>query len=352
MTQQLKSKLGEVAFRKKLTDQHIGKKQHFEGEPDKSQIISVLRERVVNSRKIFRDLKKKGVTISPFLEIGAEKGQRAALLTSEFGAQGFALDISYESLRSLKYFAKKLHLKKVPILICADAENLPLANNSIPFVFAFQTLHHFPTPKKAITEMQRVSSQTIYFSEEPVAQTFNLGLWKRNFNLTNIEKILKSFLILPFLSKLGGTEDKYDILENEFTIETWQKSLSSIDQAEIMIEPVFWGPKSTFENFCWNINPITRALTAIEGGGITVLSSARHSGLSRIPHRVNDSGVAPLPRMTNLFNLLACPLCHKSNLKKSEKELICISCKSTYPIKSGVFIMLPPALRKKLYPAF
>lgn len=333
MTQQFSSKLGEVAFRKKLTDQHIGKKQHFKGEPDKSQIIKVLKERVVNSRVIFKDLLKKGVTLSPFLEIGAEKCQRASLLTSEFNAQGFALDISYESLKSARYFAHLLNLKKVPIAICADAENLPFADNSIPFVFAFETLHHFPTPKKAIQEMQRVSSSHVFFSEEPVKQAFNLDIWRRDYNLKGFEKFLKFILLLPFLSKLGGSESRYDVLENEFTLETWRKSLSSLNSAQITIEPVFWGPKSTVSQLNWNMNPITRFLTAIEGGGITVFAEKSTVGKPK----------------TNLLDTLACPLCHKSNLKKSTRAIICPSCKSIYPTRSNVLIMLPPALQKKLY---
>ena len=339
LKQSAKTKLGEIIFRQNLVKQHLGKKKMFPGEPDEKQIISVLRERIRNSRKIFKDLQHLKIELSPFLEIGAEKCQRASLLSSEFSCQGFALDISFESLRSAPIFAKKLNLSKLPILICADAENLPFADSSIPFVFAFETIHHFPKPNAAIAEMKRVSQETIYFSEEPVKQLLNLGLWRRKYNLTLAEKILKKIYLLPFLSRLGGSESEYNVIENEFSIFEWQDALKKFDDLQISVEPVFWGPKSQFgaQNGQWSINPLTRLLIAVEGGGITILAKIKKKAKTT-------------PK--NLLDLLICPNCKKSFLDKNSKRIRCLSCQSNYPIYNNVIMMLPPKLKEKLYPSF
>lgn len=49
----------------------------------------------------------------------------------------------------------------------------------------------------------------------------------------------------------------------------------------------------------------------------------------------------PIPK--ELFDILACPLC-KANLRynKAKTKLICTKCKSEYPIKEGIPILLPP----------
>ena len=334
-----KSKLGEVIFRQKLVNQHLGKRIYFKEEPDQKQILKILKQRVTSSQKIFQKLIAQDISLSPFLEIGAEKCQRAAFLTSKFSAQGFALDISFESLKSAPIFAKKLNLKRLPILICADAENLPFASSSIPFVFAFETLHHFPKPDKVLAEMERVSSRHVFFSEEPIKQTLNLGIWQRGYNLRTFEKILKRLLILPFLSRLGRSESKFRVIENEFSLKTWQEALKSFKQAQITLAPVFWGPKAKFDitGGCWPINIITRILIALEGGGITVLASVDKK---------------KQPSIQNLLDFLICPTCKSSFLQKNSKIIKCLSCKSNYPIYNKIIIMLPLKLRSKLYPNF
>ncbi|MDP2632344.1 MAG: methyltransferase domain-containing protein [Candidatus Curtissbacteria bacterium] len=337
MRQPQKSKFGEVVFRQKLVDQHLGKNKSFPGQPDQKQILDVLKERVDSSRKIFKNLQKRNLTLSPFLEIGAEKCQRASLLSSGFKSPGFALDISFESLKSAAYFAKKLKLNKLPVLICADAENLPFADNSLPFVFAFETLHHFPDPRKTLEEMKRVTANNgyVFFSEEPVKQTVNLPVWRRDFNLTKYEKILKKLFILPFLSTLGASETRYGILENVFPVSTWQSCLKMFEEIETIYEPVFFGPKSKVGRNNQFINPLTRFLIGLQGGGITALA--------KIKKPQNP------PTVKNVYDLLACPKCRKK-LSRNISTFNCKSCKQTYPIKDKVIFLLNPVLRKKLYP--
>lgn len=49
--------------------------------------------------------------------------------------------------------------------IALDAENIALADNSYPIVFAHAVLHHCRCPQKAIGEMVRVAQQHVFFVE-------------------------------------------------------------------------------------------------------------------------------------------------------------------------------------------
>lgn len=337
MYQSVKAKIGEVTLRQHLVKQHLGETSCFAGAPDQKQILQLLKERVANTKQAFKAFPK-DVKLSPFLEIGAEKGQRSCLLTSKFNCQGFALDLSLDSLKSAAFFAKKLKLNKMPVLICADAENLPFTNNSFPFVFAFETLHHFPKPHIVLQEMNRVASKGghIFFSEEPIKQAVNLGFWRRDYNLSILEKILKMLLILPFISSLGGVETKFGVIENTFSLSTWQEAISIFKLVDITIEPVFWGPKAKlFTNKKWSINLLTRLLVAIQGGGITML--AKKEGLFSKSTK-------------DILILMSCPVCKKSSLKHYKNSLLCTFCKTNYPVVDNIYIMLVPALRKKIYP--
>ena len=335
--QTFKSKQAEVNYRSKLVLQYQGKKILFENEPNHNEIIQALKERMRSTKKDLVHLKKNQVGFSPYLEIGAEFGHRAAVVEDRYQAKGFALDISLESLAQTPYFAKELKLKKIPKRICADVYHLPFQDNSFNFIFCYQTLHHFPDPKKIIEEVFRVLKPAGHFflSEEPVSQTFNLNLWRRPTYLRSWEKFLKKILILPFISKIGKTETEHGILEETFGLKTWQRSLESFENATVWIKPYPLGPESkiikgTKKNW---LKPqlVTRALITITGGGIKVLS--------------RKGGHIPESNNLNISDLIVCPNC-KIKLKNTK----CLNCNFKYPILKGIPILISPQTLKTLYP--
>ncbi len=330
--QSLSAKLGEVSYRKKLVSRHLGKTKKIPGEPDEKEILEILKRRIADSRKIFRGLISKKIALSPFLEIGAEKGQRSMLLVNEFGSQGYALDISRDSLLSAKKFAEKLGFSKLPTLVCADAYHLPFTDNCLPFVFCFETLHHFPDPAPIIKEIYRVLSPggVFYFAEEPIKQNFNLNLWRRGFHLTFIEKLLKAIGLLPFLSRIGKNEVKEGILENEFGFSIWEKALEPFDQVEAKVKPVFFGPESHLkkEGKSWqNLKFFTRLLIAIQGGGIQAI--CYKSGQTKSANKPT----------------ILCPNCHK----KLNTDYSCSCCQQNFRQKDGILMLLSKELKNKLY---
>src|SRR5258708_18570706 len=75
--------------------------------------------------------------MTPFLEIGANAGHSSYMLANEYGASGFALDLSADSLRHGRALMDAWHLDRAPVRVAGDVANLAFADSSPPFVCAF-----------------------------------------------------------------------------------------------------------------------------------------------------------------------------------------------------------------------
>lgn len=342
--QTINNKRGEIEFRKKLVDQIQTNSAHIPGQPTYEEYITILKQRIDHSRKIFKKLQEKHISLSPFLEIGAERGQRSMLLMNEFNATGVMSDISYESLESAYLLRKTFGFKKMPISICCDAYNLPFKTGSIPFIFCFQTLHHFPNPKPILLEIKRVLAPGGYFycNEEPIKQVFNLNLWRRDYHLKWFEEILKSLGILHFVSRIGKGEVGHAILENEFSLETWEKALNVFLEADVNLIPFPFGfsirrQKNGQSNW---IKPfaINHLLLSLLGGGVEAL--CRKKGNVKKHHTFD------------IFNKLACPNCKnkpKLSREKLNKTLTCKKCDTIFEKKHDIYILFSKKEKKALY---
>ena len=343
--QRISQKAAEVKFRERITPQHLGKTYNFPQEWTAEQMLEEIKKRLEATKTDFKNLDKKGINFSPFLEIGAEYGTRATWLKNHFGAEGIICDISRDALVAAHNFAKKLNLGKTPTRICCDGENLPFAKNSFSFVFCYQTLHHFENPGKLISEIIRVTKPDgrFFFSEEPVKQLINLNLWRRPTVLRSFEKLLKSILILPFISTIGKTESDFGIFEGAFDLRTWEKILSPINNIGVKlttypVEMVSEHVKNHRTNW---INPPlpVKLFIALFGGGIT--------GLAKIEKGESKKKNIPVN------SLLICPDCKLENgeitLKKSLRLLICTRCGRNFKNYSGVWQLLNKKLTKILY---
>src|SRR5437879_1941009 len=67
------------------------------GEPDRA--VEVYAQENIRRAAVIRNHLKFIGQMSPFLEIGANAGHTSYLLANDFGAEGFALDISSDALR-------------------------------------------------------------------------------------------------------------------------------------------------------------------------------------------------------------------------------------------------------------
>lgn len=343
-TQPLLSKIGEVKYRSKIVRQQLGENTEVKDEPTAQEFKNILEEKLKTTEQIFKNLKRKGIAISPFLEIGSEHCLRPALLINKFGANGIASDISLYSLAKASKFSKQFNFKKVPKTICADAENLPFAKNSFPFVFVYESLHHFPEPKIPLQEIHRVLKPggVCLVGDDPITQTFKVKLWSRPNKLRLWEKILKLVLILPFISHIGKNEVEYNILEGDFPLDIWENALSIFEKVEAEIKVFPFGPSekiTKLKSKNW-LSPSLRVRIPLFflGGGISALcfKSGKLSSTNQ-----------------NLESALICPTCHLKKkreiaVKKQRGRFICESCKSEYREKFGVPILVENSLKSKI----
>src|SRR5260370_8297984 len=118
--------------------------------------------------------------MSPFLEIGSNVGHTSYMLANEFGASGFALDISADSLRYGVTLQDRWQLSHAPIRVAGDAVNLPFADGSLRFVAAFQMLSQFMNIESVFLEVKRVLAPggVFLFAEEPLKRMLTLRLYR------------------------------------------------------------------------------------------------------------------------------------------------------------------------------
>src|SRR5579863_5609970 len=118
--------------------------------------------------------------MTPFLEIGANAGHSSYMLANEYGASGFALDISADSLRHGRALMDAWHLDRAPLRVAGDAANLPFADGSLRFVCAFQMLSQFMDVESVFREVARVLQPggVFLFAEEPLRRKLSLRLYR------------------------------------------------------------------------------------------------------------------------------------------------------------------------------
>lgn len=281
------------------------------------------------------------VTTSPFLEVGAERCQRSLVLTNEFGAEGIAADISLDMLDMLRYatvVADNLGYTKMPLRICCDANNLPIRDGVLPFVFCYQTLHHFPDPVPICSEIVRTlgGEGTFYVDDEPVkglVKQLTRRYHRRGYRRNVFEVFLDRLRLLSVLSDGGDLEREYGILEGEFGLDTWLKALSVFDRTRITVNR-----RLRLQVHRARLHPASLA-SKLVGGNIEALCQ-----ISK-------------PRLTDgsdsVIDLLHCPNCRGRLTNRQESPagaMRCASCQRTYPNVGGVLLLFEEGLGRRLYP--
>ncbi len=336
--QPVASKRGEIEFRKKLVQQQVEGEAIFTDEFTREGIEPILAKRMKETREGMIALRNKGVNLSPYIEIGAERGQRSLVMENDLDATGMACDISFDVLKSCEYYGKVFGKTKLPLRICCDANFLPFKSGSIPFVFCYESLHHFPDPAPVVREIHRVVSPGGYFffDEEPFKRVAHLNLFKAN-ALYSPERLKASKLrkaLEFFFAEWACNETGHGIIENhQIQISTWKRTLSVFEEKDVRLYShgriAFTLNKSR--------NPLKYALAYLLGGGI--------SGLCHKPGTLQ-----PIP----VQEALICPVCREngreSGLVRNENGFTCATCQGRYPAVNGVLFLFLPRTLEELYP--
>jgi len=338
--QTVKSQKGEVEFRKKLYKQQVEGQEIFSDEFDVDGIQRILADRMQITKEQISALKKSGLAISPYLEIGAERGQRSLVMENDLQASGIAADLSFDMLKSADHYSKIFDKAKLPLRVCCDINNLPFLSNSIPFVFCYDTLHHFPDPTPAIAEVERVLAPGAYFffGQEPYKKVAHINLYngakvysKKALGFGKLRKILDYFL-----AERIGNEIEHGIIENEeIHISDWKKLLNIFSEKKVQLQSLnkisvdLYGKKNYFKYF----------LNYLLGGNI--FGTVRKLG---------DGVDLNLKRE----DFIICPNCLKTGqeikLCQQESDWFCSHCHSNFPVVDGVIFLLANDKFEELYP--
>ena len=345
MKQNIDNLKSEIMFREKLARQHVTGEVLVEDYMGKENHDAVMRERVTTTFETMKNLQSSGVQLGPFIELGAERGQRSLVLTNDFNVQGFAVDLSFAQLKTMDYWMEFFNKPKPPVRICCNAYHLPFQSNSLSFAFCYQFLHHFPDPAPVIKEIHRVlANGFFYFDEEPYKR-FSLKLYRRKVN--NKPGKLKKYITFleSFIADQYEIEEAHGIVENDdIPLEEWVKFLEIFDEKRVSFRSA-----SLFTSEMGKVSSLKIRLHKMLGGVISGLVEKKPAQSKNKPGAV----------IKDIYELLACPVCvipegnggpDRAPLVRHGDYLKCESCKAEYPIVDNVMILLPQKEIKELYP--
>ena len=224
--------------------------------------------------------------------------------------------------------------------ICCDIYNLPFMTNSIPFIFCYETLHHFPEPGPVLQQINRVLMPGGYFylDEEPYKVMLHVNLY--NGNKIYSEEALKSSrwrqIVDFFFARPSCNEIEHGIIENhQISIQAWKQALGLFGEVRLKLNSM----RDIEVDLSGPHNALTYLVAKMFGGRISGICR-KNGKLENKPARIED--------------LLICPGClekgEESTLIKENSVFTCGRCSAKYPIVDGVIFLFSRAKFEELYP--
>jgi SAM-dependent methyltransferase len=288
--------------------------------------------------------------LSPFLEIGANAGHTSYMLANQFGAEGYALDLSADALRYGAVLKDVWGLARSPIRIAGDALRLPFRDGSLRFVATFQTLSQFLNVESVFLEVKRVLSPggIFFFAEEPLRRVLTLRLYRCPYydSMKPWERRLHDWGLLGFLVRdvIGAAqEESFGIRQNHsLNLKGWHRLVEQHfagHEYEIFVPERGWLERAV-KKLAVLLDPYRSTWTAARLLGGTMAAVCRKEGVA---------AEAPAGWPGRFETLLRCPDCHGSLTRASGDTLLC-ACGYSAANQDGVYNLLPSAERSQLYP--
>ena len=288
--------------------------------------------------------------MTPFLEIGSNVGHTSYMLANEFGASGFALDISADSLRYGVALKDRWRLSRAPIRVAGDAVNLPFADGSLRFVMAFQMLSQFMNMESVFLEVKRVLAPggTFLFAEEPLKRRLSLRLYRCPYynTMKPWERKLYDWGLLGYLVRdvIGAhQEESFGIRQNHtMGLSDWRRLIQKhfVDpEYEMFVPERGWGER-VVKRSAMRLDPYRSEWRAAHLLGGTLAAVCRKGG--EAPRVAFDE--------SDFQAQLRCPDCHAGLTRDSGDTLHCSRCSYQAPNEGGVYNLLPSGDRAELYP--
>ena len=337
--QQTINQKGEIEFRKKLVLQQVEHQRIFSDEFDAAGIEKVLAGRMEKTLVQMTALREKGVMLSPYLEIGAERCQRSLVMENEMGGRGAAVDISFEMLRSGGYYKDAFQKTKLPLRVCCDVYNLPFRSSSVPFIFCYETLHHFPDPSPVVSEIYRTLSEggNFFFDEEPYKRILHLDLYREKVASAGpavFKTPVRQTLDLYFRQAVYN-EVEHGIIENyRISLGTWKRALAPFAHKDVTLTSMQSVQTELYRPASWRRYWSAQLQGGFIGGVGWKAGTLTHSAAIR--------------------DLFICPTCKEAGaeppLTEAGNGYICSRCRKRYPVKEGVVFLFSYGKLKELYP--
>jgi ubiquinone/menaquinone biosynthesis C-methylase UbiE len=311
------------------------------GEPERA--IPVYAAENARRAAVIRDHLPFLGALSPFLEIGANAAHTSYMLVNEFGAEGFALDLSADALRHGIALMDRWGLARAPVRVAGDALRLPFRDGSLRLVAAFQMLSQFMDVESVFVEVKRVLAPggVFLFAEEPLKRLLSLRLYRCPYydTMKPWERKLYDWGLLGYLVRdvIGAhQEESFGIRQNHtMGLKHWHALIArhfTAREFDIFVPERGWGERI-----------VTRSASR--------WAAARLLGgtLAAVCRKAGDAPAA-YPPSDRFEEYLRCPDCGGSLSRDPSETLACGGCGYRAPLEGGVYNLLRSADRRELYP--
>jgi SAM-dependent methyltransferase len=291
-------------------------------------------------------------SLSPFLEIGANAGHTSYLLCNEFGAEGFALDISADALRHGIALGDAWEMSRAPIRVAGDALNLPFQDGSLRMVMACQMLSQFMDIEAVFLEVKRVLAPggVFVFVEEPIRRMLSLRLYRCPYydTMKPWERKLFDWGLLGYLVKdvIGAhQEESFGIRQNHrMGLKDWHRLIEkhfAAHEYEIFVPRRGWGER-VVHDLARHLDRYGSDWVSARLLGGTLAAMCRKGGEPQEP--------AGDPIADRFESRLRCPDCGAVLCRDARETLRCAGCGYEAANEGGVYNLLRSEDRKELYP--
>lgn len=318
------------------------------GEPERA--MRVYHEENVRRGALIKNHKDFIGPMTPFLEIGANAGHTSYMLCNEFGADGYALDISADALRHGIALQHRWNYDRAPVRIAGDGGKLPFRDASIRFILTFQTLSQFMDLDSVFAEISRVLAPggVFLFAEEPMRRLLSLRLYRCPYyeTMKPWERKLFDWGLLGYLVRdvIGAEqEESFGIRQNHrMYLNDWDSLIGRhfvAREFDLFVPERGWGER-------W----MKRAGVMLDPYGSTWRAARLLGGTLAAVCRKSGEGSGSTFSADTFETALRCPDCHGAFRRDVTDTLTCGQCGYSAPNEGGVYNVLPSTEKKELYP--
>lgn len=317
------------------------------GEPERN--LRIYAEENTRRAAVIRNHLEFIGTMTPFLEIGANAGHSSYMLANQFGADGFALDLSADSLRHGRVLQDAWALPRAPVRVAGDAANLPFADGSLRMVCAFQMLSQFMDIESVFREVARVLEPggVFLFAEEPLKRMLSLRLYRCPYydTMKPWERRLHDWGLLGYLVRdvIGAhQEESFGIRQNHtMGLKEWHALVRKYfvaQEYEVFVPERGWGER-VVKRMAVRADPHGSEWRAARLLGGTLAAICRKAGPPGLERSIEK-----------FETFLRCPNCHAALARDASDRLRCVDCTYQAANEGGVYNLLPSEERNELYP--